>query len=91
MENKKSDRIKDMLINVVTKETCITINTIINRYVDLVKEVYVMSSTNNKFYKLVDFLKPVTEVDPTEEEKLLMSSFDNGSEEQDRIRRIIER
>ena len=35
MKNKKSDRIKDMLISVATKETCITINTIRNRYVEL--------------------------------------------------------
>ncbi|MEG0569957.1 MAG: IS1595 family transposase [Erysipelotrichales bacterium] len=34
-KNKNSDRIKDMLINVATKETCITINTIKNRYVEL--------------------------------------------------------
>lgn len=36
MKNKNSDRIKDMLVNVATKETCITINTIKNRYVDLI-------------------------------------------------------
>ena len=35
-KNKKIDRIKDMLVNVVTKETSITINTIRNRYVKLV-------------------------------------------------------
>ncbi|MDU4936667.1 MAG: IS1595 family transposase [Peptostreptococcaceae bacterium] len=35
-KNKKTDRIKDMLVNVATKETCITINTIRNRYVELV-------------------------------------------------------
>ena len=34
-KNKNNDRIKDMLINVATKETCITINTIRNRYVEL--------------------------------------------------------
>lgn len=34
-KNKNSDRIKDMLINVATKETCITIHTIKNRYVEL--------------------------------------------------------
>ena len=34
-KNKKSDRIKDMLVNVATKETCITINTIRNRYIEL--------------------------------------------------------
>ena len=35
-KNKKSDRIKDMLVNVATKETSITINTIRNRYIELV-------------------------------------------------------
>ncbi|MBW4875542.1 MAG: IS1595 family transposase, partial [Paeniclostridium sp.] len=35
-KNKKSDRIKDMLINVATRETYITINTIRNRYIELV-------------------------------------------------------
>jgi len=35
-KSKNSDRIKDMLINVATKETCITINTIRNRYVELI-------------------------------------------------------
>ena len=35
-KNKKIDRIKDMLVNVATKETSITINTIRNRYVELV-------------------------------------------------------
>ena len=34
-KNKKSDRIKDMLVNVTTKETYITINTIKNRYIEL--------------------------------------------------------
>lgn len=34
-KTKNNDRIKDMLINVATKETCITINTIKNRYVEL--------------------------------------------------------
>ncbi|MCQ4696177.1 hypothetical protein NE452_01465 [Paeniclostridium sordellii] len=34
-KNKKGERIKYMLINVATKETCITIKTIINRYVKL--------------------------------------------------------
>ena len=34
-KNKKSDRIKDMLVNVATKETYITINTIKNRYIEL--------------------------------------------------------
>ena len=29
-KNKKNDRIKDMLVNVATKETCITINIIRN-------------------------------------------------------------
>ena len=36
-KNKNSDRIKDMLINVATKETCITIHIIKNRYVELMK------------------------------------------------------
>ena len=35
-KNKKSDRIKDMLVNVATNETSITINTIRNRYIELV-------------------------------------------------------
>lgn len=35
-KNKKTDRIKDMLVNVATKETSITINTIRNRYIELV-------------------------------------------------------
>lgn len=35
-KNNNSDRIKDMLVNVATKETCITINTIRNRYIELV-------------------------------------------------------
>jgi hypothetical protein len=35
-KNKKTDRIKDMLVNVATKVTYITINTIRNRYVELV-------------------------------------------------------
>lgn len=35
-KNKKTDRIKDMLVNVATKETCVTINTIRNRYIELV-------------------------------------------------------
>ena len=34
-KSKKGDRIKDMLVNVATKETYITINTIKNRYVEL--------------------------------------------------------
>lgn len=34
-KNKKTDRIKDMLVSVATKQTCITINTIRNRYVEL--------------------------------------------------------
>ena len=34
-KNKKNDRIKNMLVNVATKETCITINTIRNRYIEL--------------------------------------------------------
>ena len=34
-KNKNSDRIKDMLVNVATKETYITINTIRNRYIEL--------------------------------------------------------
>ena len=34
-KNKKNDRIKDMLVNVATKETYITINTIRNRYIEL--------------------------------------------------------
>lgn len=34
-KNKKSDRIKDMLVNIATKETYITINTIRNRYIKL--------------------------------------------------------
>jgi len=34
--NKKTDRIKDMLVNVAIKETCITINTIRNRYIELI-------------------------------------------------------
>lgn len=34
-KNKKSDRIKDMLVNVATRETYITINTIRNRYIEL--------------------------------------------------------
>lgn len=34
-KNKKGERIKDMLINVATKETYITIKTIRNRYVEL--------------------------------------------------------
>ncbi len=33
-KNKTGDRIKDILVNVATKETCITINTIRNRYVE---------------------------------------------------------
>lgn len=33
--NKKGEIIKYILINVATKETCITIKTIINRYVKL--------------------------------------------------------
>ena len=34
-KNKNTDWIKDMLINLVTKETCITINAIRNRYIEL--------------------------------------------------------
>lgn len=34
-KNKNGERIKYMLINVATKENCITIKTIINRYVKL--------------------------------------------------------
>ena len=34
-KNKNIDRIKDMLVNVATKDTCITINTIRNRYIEL--------------------------------------------------------
>ena len=34
-KNKNIDRIKDMLVNVATKDTCITIKTIRNRYIDL--------------------------------------------------------
>jgi transposase-like protein len=35
-KNKKSDRIKDMLVNVATKETYITRHTIKNRFIELV-------------------------------------------------------
>jgi transposase-like protein len=35
-KNKKSDRIKDLLVNVATKDTCITKETIKHRYIELV-------------------------------------------------------
>ena len=34
-KNKKSDRVKDMLINVATKDTYITRTTIKNRFIEL--------------------------------------------------------
>ena len=34
-KNKKNDRIKDMLVNVATKDTCITRTTIRNRFIEL--------------------------------------------------------
>ena len=45
---------------------------------------------NDKFNNLVKFLKTVPEVEPTEEEKKLMSIIDNDEEDQLRIKKIIE-
>ena len=44
---------------------------------------------NNKFKELVEFLKSVPEVEPTEEEKKLMSIIDNEKADQLRIKKII--
>lgn len=44
---------------------------------------------NNKFNDLVEFLKTVQEVDPTKEEKKLMSIIDNDEEDRLRIKKII--
>lgn len=35
-KNKKSDRIKDMIVQIVTKETYITRDTIKNRYIEMI-------------------------------------------------------
>ena len=45
---------------------------------------------NDKFNNLIKFLKTVPEVEPTEEEKKLMSIIDNDEEDQLRIKKIIE-
>ena len=47
-KNKKNDRIKDMLVNVATKDTCITRTTIRNRFIELTQ--------NKKLYSIL--IKP---------------------------------
>lgn len=49
-----------------------------------------MENKNNvKFKELIKYLKTVPVVDPTEEEKVIMDSFDNDIEEQLKVKKFI--
>lgn len=50
-----------------------------------------MENKNNvKFKELIKYLKTVPVVEPTEEEKVIMDSFDNDIEEQLKIKKFID-
>ena len=56
-KNKKNDRIKDMLVNVATKDTYVTRATIRNRFIELTKNKELYFKLMKTFYnwKIIEY------------------------------------